>query len=173
MSKTYQVRIGDEKYEVTRSGNGKLALDGKEVEWDVAETHGGNYSILFRGSVYEVSPLEEDLPSDNPGRDILVNGRVYRVLVEDERSRLLNTVLAESKSGVSEITLRAPMPGLITKIEVREGERISEGQGLIILEAMKMENEIRSSVHATVTTVHVSVRQGVEKGTALLTLSIS
>jgi len=63
------------------------------------------------------------------------------------------------------------MPGLVVRIEVAVGQRVDAGAGLVVVEAMKMENELRASRAAVVETVHVTVGQAVEKGTPLVTLA--
>src|SRR6266853_1523136 len=68
-------------------------------------------------------------------------------------------------------TVRAPMPGLVVRIEVAEGQQVDAGAGLVVVEAMKMENELRAPRPGTVQTVHVAVGQAVEKGASLVTLA--
>jgi pyruvate carboxylase subunit B len=63
------------------------------------------------------------------------------------------------------------MPGLVVRVEVREGQRVEAGAGLVVVEAMKMENELRATRPGVVATVHVAVGQPVEKGTPLVTLA--
>src|SRR2546422_4321868 len=65
---------------------------------------------------------------------------------------------------------RAPMPGLVVRVEVADGQRVDAGAGLVVVEAMKMENELRAPRAGMVQTVHVAVGQAVEKGMPLVTL---
>ena len=67
--------------------------------------------------------------------------------------------------------MRAPMPGLVVRVEVAEGQAVEAGAGLVVVEAMKMENELRATRAGMVKTVHVAVGQAVEKGAALVTLA--
>src|SRR5205809_97683 len=68
-------------------------------------------------------------------------------------------------------TVRAPMPGVVVRIEVVEGQQVDAGAGLVVVEAMKMENELRAPRSGMVQTVHVAVGQAVEKGASLVTLA--
>lgn len=175
MNKKYRVRVGSDDFEILMNDAEDPTVNGKPVKLDAVQVTEGIFSIIFEGAVYEVSLKQGETTSgqngDSTGMTLLVNGRQHEVIVEDERSRLLKSVLGESRSSTSDVTVRAPMPGLITKIEVSEGETIKEGQGLVILEAMKMENEIKSSFRARVGLIHIRLKQSVDKGDALVTLS--
>lgn len=174
MKKEYRVTVLDEQFEISTEDNGRTTVNGRGVKVDFVPVKVDLFSVMVDGSVYEVSLQPEkhsDQNGDLPTVTVFINGRPFIVKVEDERSRLLKSVLRGTTSGKSELTLRAPMPGLITRIEVQEGETIKEGQGLVILEAMKMENEIRASLNARVSSVHVKLKQSVDKGDALVTLS--
>lgn len=174
MKKEYHVTVLDEQYEISTDSNGRTTVNGRGVKVDCVPMTVDVFSVMMEGSVYEVSLQPEKHPEQNgdlPTVTVIINGRPYIVKVEDERSRLLKSIQRGTASRKSELTLRAPMPGLITRIEVQEGETIKEGQGLVILEAMKMENEIRASLNARVRSVHVKLRQSVDKGEAIITLS--
>jgi len=91
--------------------------------------------------------------------------------VQDERSREIEAVSGKDQPVVAGGTVRAPMPGLVVRIEVAEGQQVDAGAGLVVVEAMKMENELRAPRPGMVQTVHVAVGQAVEKGASLVTLA--
>ncbi len=86
----------------------------------------------------------------------------------DENAALLETLGFKKQSSVSKGDLKAPMPGRIISVHVKAGDVVSSGQRLIVLEAMKMENELRSVHDGTITAVHVQSGQSVEKNTILI-----
>lgn len=95
-----------------------------------------------------------------------------RVAVEalDERMRAIKDLTAESAAAQGPAPLVAPMPGLVVRIHVQVGEEVSAGQGLITVEAMKMENELRAASAGTVTAIRTAVGNAVEKGAVLVEL---
>ena len=111
-----------------------IALDPAQA--DVREVEPGVYSILIDGQSYEVTlePAPEGYFADG-------NGRRYAIRVRDPRrlSRERGLVAAPGRQKVA-----SPMPGKIVRVLVREGDEVSAGQGLVVVEAMKMQNEIRS-----------------------------
>src|ERR1041385_2421797 len=98
-------------------------------------------------------------------------GERVEVAVQDERSRGIEAASSKGKRAGGGGTVRAPMPGLVVRIEVAEGQRVDAGAGLVVVEAMKMENELRAPRPGMVKTVHVAVGQAVEKGASLVTLA--
>jgi biotin carboxyl carrier protein len=80
-------------------------------------------------------------------------------------------MLTERSASSTGQKVTAPMPGKVVRIEVAEGDTIKAGTGLIVLEAMKMENEIKSGASGSVTKIHVSVGKAVEKGEILISIA--
>ena len=100
--------------------------------------------------------------------ELWIHHHVFKVKVEDSRSQLLSRFKEFSSSTLETVTVKAPMPGLVKAIEVTQGEMIEKGGGLIILEAMKMENEIRSIVRGRVKSIEVKLNSSVEKDQTLM-----
>jgi pyruvate carboxylase subunit B len=95
-------------------------------------------------------------------------GEHWDVQVVDERTRALQEMTGAGKARTGDQTIKAPMPGLVLRLEVEEGQVVTPGVGLVVREAMKMENEIRAHSAGTVRRIHVKTGQAVEKGTPLL-----
>ena len=122
-----------------------LTLDGK-VHSVLARRHGkGRYTLWLDGYRYEVEAL-------------------------DERTRAIRALSVDKEQASGPAPLVAPMPGLVVKISVQVGDAVSAGQPLVSIEAMKMENELRSKSAGTVKTIRVSAGTAVEKGTVLVEL---
>jgi pyruvate carboxylase subunit B len=99
-----------------------------------------------------------------------LDGHVYDVEALDERARAIRDLSAAAAGPAGPAPLVAPMPGLIVRIAVAEGDTVQAGQGLIVMEAMKMENELRAPGNGTVRRVTVATGTAVEKGTILIEL---
>ena len=101
-----------------------------------------------------------------------IGGQRLRARVIDERAKAIGQVVSDGRSGTpGESVVAAPMPGLIVRVEVELGQRVGAGAALVVVEAMKMQNELRAAREGVVQAVHVSAGQKVEKGTALVTLT--
>ena len=97
-------------------------------------------------------------------------GAVREVGIEDERSRHIRQLAGAGRSVPSGSVVKAPMPGMVVRIPVSPGDLVAAGAGLLVLEAMKMENEIKAAVAGVVVSVRVTAGQAVEKGQILVEL---
>ena len=101
-----------------------------------------------------------------------VDGFRYEVLALDERTRAIRDLSAKSEAASGPAPLKAPMPGLVVRIAVAVGDTVVAGQALVVVEAMKMENELRSSSAGVVTAIRAVTGTAVEKGAVLVELSL-
>jgi biotin carboxyl carrier protein len=164
------------KYSVTVNGaETDVDVDGESVRIDeettrarLTDTDGGPVRILtLSDRVYRV----EVRPTENRGRYTLwVDGFRFEVEALDERTRTIRQLAAATAKPVGPAPLVAPMPGMIVRVQVTEGDSVQPGQGLVVMEAMKMENELRATSAATVKRVLVTTGTAVEKGALLLEL---
>ena len=99
-----------------------------------------------------------------------LDGHRYDVEALDERTRAIRDLSNASGAAAGPAPLRAPMPGLIVRISVRAGDLVQAGQGLVVMEAMKMENELRASSPGRVKAVHARAGSAVDKGALLVEL---
>lgn len=99
-----------------------------------------------------------------------VDGFRYEVLTLDERMRAIRDLSAKSEAAAGPAPLKAPMPGLVVRIAVAVGDLVAAGQALVVVEAMKMENELRAIVAAQVTAIRAVEGTAVEKGAVLIEL---
>jgi len=164
----YYVLIGGATHEVEVEG-GRVVVNGATLEAHLAAVPGTPlYHLLLGGESWTVAAQ----PLDGLGRWALgMVGERVEVTAVDERTHQIQALTQRGRPAPTEGTVRAPMPGLVFRIEVAVGQRVDAGAGLVVVEAMKMENELRASRPAVVQTVHVIVGQAVEKGTPLVTLA--
>jgi biotin carboxyl carrier protein len=152
------------------NGTRRFTVDGQSAEAHCEEITPGVYSILINGRPYEVQVSKR--PGDAPGLAgpyvVVVGLRRYIVELRDPRQwrRRGSSLDAE---GPQEIV--APMPGKIVKVLVTEGQEVKRDQGLMVIEAMKMQNEMRAPRAGRVERIYVEEGRGVEAGARLLRLA--
>jgi hypothetical protein len=172
----YYVRLGDppRSLEVELVGE-QVTVDGTMFEAHLAAVPGTPlYHLLLGGESWTVAaqPFEEGEPAGGRGgRWILgVLGERVEVEVIDERTRQIEALTGRRPVVALSGAVVAPMPGLVLRIEVVEGQHVEAGAGLVVVEAMKMENELRSPRAGVVGRIHVTIGQAVEKGALLVTV---
>jgi biotin carboxyl carrier protein len=102
--------------------------------------------------------------------EVLVQGTLYRVNVEDERMRRLAQAARGFAPPSGEIAIKAPMPGLVIEVPVKKGQAVESGDVLVVLESMKMENELRAPRAGVVSQVRVQSGQSVEQHETLVAI---
>lgn len=166
----HQVELPSAGPERARGGVLRFVLDGETVEADWAEITPGIYSILVGGRSYEARvtpPPAGSVVRENPST-VTVGARHYLVEARDPRARR-HAAATGAPQGPQEVV--APMPGKIVKILVAEKQEVSQGEGLLVIEAMKMQNELRAPRSGRVERIYVLEGTGVETGFKLLRLA--
>jgi len=149
----------------TGEGVYEITLDGRTVHVDAVRSGPTIYSVIEDGRQFEAMVDEKGAH----GFDVLVAGRIFHLESLDERTKLLAQSATPVLTGPQAIA--AEMPGKVVKIAAPAGESVREGQGVVILEAMKMENEIPSPIAGVVSEIAVSEGQTVEAGALLFTVT--
>ena len=151
----------------TSAGQWPFTYDGEPGLLDWAEVAPGVYSILLGGRSFEVR-LRETAggPQRNSVYEVSTGTSDLQVEVVDPRTRARTA--GSPPSGPHEIN--TPMPGRIVKLLVAEGQRVEVGEGLVVIEAMKMQNELRASRPGLVERIYVREGDGVESGAKLARL---
>ena len=163
----YFVRIGDTEIELSRQGD-EVLVNGATTSARLADVEGTPVRMLTVGD--EVHRIVVR-PAGPRGRyTIWVDGFRHEVEALDERMRAIRELAGASAGPVGPAPLLAPMPGMIVRVNVQVGDRVDPGQGLVVMEAMKMENELRAQATATVKAVLAQPGQAVEKGALLIEL---
>lgn len=149
---------------------GEVRVDGVDLEAEWAPVEGTPVSSLLVGNrSYRVSVVR-----GQGGRWTLeVAGWRLDAVVEDERKRALSRWVGAREVRGGTQAIRAPMPGLVVKVEVNEGEEVAAGQAVLVVEAMKMENELRAEAAGRVSRVWVQAGEAVEKDQMLLEIAVS
>jgi biotin carboxyl carrier protein len=165
----YFATINDETYEIDIDHHGRVTIDGQELGADMRLVGGQQmYSLLIDNASHEIV-LDPEVEQRNM-YGVMVGGLRFLVKVQDERSRRLALVDRSLRVPAGELLIKAPIPGLVVKIPVIAGQEVVEGDTLVILEAMKMENELRAPRAGTVLEVRVAPGAQVALGQTMLTL---
>lgn len=161
----YQVKVGDTEVEVLLDGDA-ATVDGRQVAARVADAEGTPVRMVTLGdAVHRVVARR----GDSRGRYTLwVDGFRYEVEALDERTAAIRELSGASAAASGPAPLKAPMPGMIVRVAVQVGDQVVPGQSLVVMEAMKMENELRATAAATVKAVLAQPGTAVEKGALLL-----
>jgi pyruvate carboxylase subunit B len=164
----YVVDVNGERFALALEQGG-VRLDDQFLRAHVADVDGTPVLLVqLDGEVHRVTMRRGE---GRGAYSLWIAGFRYEVEALDERARTIRDLTASQGTPPGPRPLLAPMPGLIVRVHVREGEQVAAGQGLVAMEAMKMENELRSPSAGTVRHVHVQPGQAVEKGTMLVELA--
>jgi biotin carboxyl carrier protein len=140
-------------------GDQQLVLDLRQISLPSL------YSLLINNQSYEVL-----VESEGDEYDVLIGPAMFHLKVQDEWSRRLANIQRRNDVATGELAIKAPMPGAVVRVEVTPGEEVKRGHGLVVLAAMKMENQIRAPRAGRVKTVEVQAGQTVEQGRTLVVL---
>lgn len=163
----YYTTIDDKTFEIEINQLGELCIDGECEAVDFQSIGGSSiYSLLLGNVSYEALVEARD-----DHYEVLVQGTLYRVDVQDERMRRLAQAARGFAPPSGEIAIKAPMPGLIVDVPVQEGQAIEEGSVLVVLESMKMENELKAPRGGIVSQVRVQSGQSVEQHETLVAIT--
>jgi pyruvate carboxylase subunit B len=168
----YFVSLGGQTVEVELA-EGQVIVGGESVEARLEPIAGTPLYRLYVGDDAWTVAAEQLAGQDGSGVGrwaLAAAGERLEVDVVDARGRALALSASAEPSAAREMTVAAPMPGLVVRLLVTEGEEVEAGAGLVVLEAMKMENALRAPRAGTVGRVHVTEGQAVEKGAPLVTL---
>jgi pyruvate carboxylase subunit B len=164
----YVVEVDGERRTVEIEGD-RVTIDGTELRARLTDIAGTPVSLLTIGErVYRLVARR----GDARGRYTLsLDGRRFAAEALDERTRAIRDLSAASAAAAGPAPLVAPMPGLVVRVSVQVGDEVTAGQGLVVMEAMKMENELRAASAGTVKAVHTAPGSPVEKGAVLVELA--
>lgn len=163
----YIATVGEQTLRITINDGEDVLIDGERVAVDQQTSLNGTlYSLLVNGRSYALR-LQ---PMDQCYR-VQVAGETHDVCVVDERTHRLAGLRGDPGTHSGEVVLRAPMPGVIVEVAVKEGAAVEKGQTLVVLESMKMHNEFKAPRAGRLHSVRVASGQRVEKNAVMLTLA--
>ncbi|MBI4770361.1 MAG: biotin/lipoyl-binding protein [Chloroflexi bacterium] len=162
----YVTTVKDKEYIIEINDDRSVTVDGVPLAVDFVSVAGRPlYSLIVGGRSYEasVNPTDE-------GWGVLLQGDLYPVQVEDEREKRLRAASGASIDASGEFNLKSPMPGLVVAVPVAEGQEVQKGDILVILESMKMQNELKSPRAGKITRVKARPGETVEQHAIMVTV---
>jgi pyruvate carboxylase subunit B len=163
----YIVKVAgsEQPHEVTVVADA-VQVDGDLVVGHVSEVEGTPVRVVTIGD--EVHRVIMRRGGQRGDYTLWVDGYRFDLEALDERTSAIRELSRLSSAAAGPAPLVAPMPGLIVRISVKAGDKVNQGQGIVVMEAMKMENELRAIAAGTVKSVNVTPGTAVEKGTILV-----
>ena len=163
----YLARLNDQDYRIEvepENGQVTVRINGRVINLTAAKP---GYSSPIE---FEADGITHRIYLSRQEDDFIcwINSRLVRLTLIDEKRALYGQIAGASQAVGRKDVLKAPMPGLIVKIEVTPGQRVEKGHGLIVMEAMKMENELRATHAGTIKGIKVVEHQTVDKDQVLL-----
>jgi biotin carboxyl carrier protein len=162
----YQIKVNDQfDHKVDRTGQ-ELLINDNNINADVQQLSPTTWHIIEQLRSYNAEVISFDKVEKTA--QIRVNNNIYNITAKDRFDVLLDKMGLSGSATAKISELKAPMPGLVLKIFVKDGDAVQKGDSLFILEAMKMENIIRSPVDTVVKTIKIKPGDKVEKGQILV-----
>jgi len=162
----YQVKVNNQyNYDIDKNDDG-LLINGDNVNADIQRLNASAWHIINNLKSYNIEVVSFD--NSEKTAVIKVNNNLYNVTAKDQFDILLDKLGLSSLNATKVSEIKAPMPGMVLKVFVNEGMEIKKGDNLFILEAMKMENIIKSPADVIVKTVKIKPGDKVEKGQVLM-----
>ena len=161
-----EIKINDKKFDIDWRQIATL-ITSPQSQSNV----GGRYSLLIGGKSYEILAHRVNKPDVTGYRyEVVIAGQRFEITIEDERENVLKGSIHSAHES-SEAMVRAPMPGLVLGLPMEAGSNVERGQTVVILEAMKMENDLASPITGKIKEVKVSKGQTVNQGDVLVVVS--
>lgn len=157
----YVTIINNEQYEIEIDNDGGILLNGEPRDVDFLNLGGSLYSVITQNK-----SLEAVIEDEENIIEVMMDGRLYETQVLDERALLMAQRRGGLGGGSGEV--HSPMPGLIVKVTVEEGQDVEQGTTVVILESMKMQNELKAPISGKIKAIIVVAGQTVNKNDLLI-----
>ncbi len=161
----FQATVNNKSFDVHSDGD-SITINGEPLNWDVVQVHEGYFHIIHDHKSYRVEIVKTDPATKTFTWKI--NNHQYTVHLKDKFDLLLEKLGMNHAAGSKVNSIKAPMPGLIIDLKVKEGDEVKQGDPLLILEAMKMENILKSPGDGVVKSIKIKKGDSVEKGHVLI-----
>ena len=154
------------RFEIEILGD-KVSINGNIVPLDAKNISNNHFHFLLDSKSFSAEIVKIDYKTKEA--TIKVNGNEYRAILKDEKDILLEKMGIEINEVPHVAELKAPMPGMVLDVFVKPGDQLSKGDKLLVLEAMKMENLIKSPSEFVIKSIEINKGDKVEKNQVLLT----
>ena len=165
----YHLKVNEKFNFELNETQGAWTVNGAPVSLDTLVIKDNLLHILHQHTSYRVEIVS--FSKEEKMARIKVNGHTYSIVIKDQFDDLLHQLGLDNLQSAKVAELKAPMPGLVLSILVKEGDEIKKGDNLLVLEAMKMENIIKSPADVTIKSIKIKPRDKVEKNQVLIQFS--
>lgn len=164
----YQIKINQKFQFKTEVQKGEVLVDDQTVAIDMVKIDENHFHLIYNDQSYNAEVLSVD--TKEKVMKIKVNQNIYDLEIRDQYDELLKNLGLENLNANKVKEIKAPMPGLVLKIVVNEGDVVKKGENLLVLEAMKMENMIKAPADVVIQKIKVKSGEKVEKNQLLILL---
>jgi biotin carboxyl carrier protein len=165
ITEMYTATISESVFEVQKSQDQWL-VDQRVQDWQLTKVRDRHYHMLYQNQSFKVELVEID--DESKTVVLKLNNKPVEIQLKDKFDLLLEKLGMNFSKGAAAQDLKAPMPGLIFDIKVKEGDKVKKGDALLVLEAMKMENILKSPGDGEVKTIKIKKGESVEKNQVLI-----
>jgi biotin carboxyl carrier protein len=162
----FVVTVNSRKKNVRISGNDTIIVDDKEYNQELYHLSGNTYLLKLDNKIYEISTDQ----IDHERFMISIDGKNFETLIRTSLQEEAVKLIELNATNSHKFEVKAPMPGIILKVKRQTGEEVIKGDSVIILEAMKMENDLKAHVSGIIKNINVIEGMVVEKGYTLFTI---
>jgi biotin carboxyl carrier protein len=163
----FKVKVNGKNDYLIEQGNTTAGkINGEAFEWNVISLKPGSFHAIKDNVSYNLEVVNANY--EDKSFSIKVNGNTYSIELKDKYDELLKSLGLDNLSSKKVNDIKAPMPGLVLEIRVKEGDWVAKGDAILVLEAMKMENIIKSAGEGKVKKVAVNKGVAVEKNQLLV-----
>ena len=163
----YYAKVDDQEFVIEVGHENQIIVNGEPYDIDFQQMPDSGVTSLIIGN-HSLEAVVEEIEG---AWQVLIRGDLYDVAVDDERSRRLASARGDLAAADGEVAIKSPMPGIVIAVSVSEGQSVSKGEKVVILESMKMENELRSPRDGVISQIKVEAGVNVEKGQILLVVT--
>ncbi len=161
------VTVNNKKRQIKIIDDETCIIDGKKANFDLTKLSNGTSVLKIDNKVYEVSAQK----SEGEILNLFVDGKLFETISRTALQEKASNLLEKAEALYAhKVIVKAPMPGMILKVKKKSGEQVEKGDSVIILEAMKMENEIKAPSSGIITELKVTEGNAVEKNSFLFSI---
>lgn len=163
----FVITINQKKQSINILNDVELKIDNKKYGYEIFHVNNNTYLLKCGNSYFEIVAAKVN----NEHFSVLLNGYHFNAVVRTSLQEKAIHLLEESQAAtLHQFQVKAPMPGMILKVKKQDGDTISQGESIMILEAMKMENDLRAPASGIITGISVEEGKAVEKGAILFSI---
>jgi len=161
------VTVNEKKKPVNVLSDTELTINNNKYSYEISHVHNNSYLLKCGNNYFEIVADKVN----NEHFSVLLNGYHFDAVVRTALQEKAIHLLEEAQTTTNkQFEVKAPMPGMILKVKKQDGDTISQGESIIILEAMKMENDLRAPASGKITKINVKEGKAVEKGVTLFSI---